>query len=163
MTGRKLEPPPLGNTRHLQHGAFSKRVPEDAGQIADDLMAELPHLQPTDRAAVVDYVVSQLRVWEIERWLQANGAFDSRSRPRPALEHLRRWMATAQAARSRLGLDPMARVSLKVGSLEAEERTHRLLEQELESGRRMVEARADEVTEVSTRVDGPIPMNEVES
>lgn len=136
---RPLPPPaPPGNLRAATHGAFSDRfVLRDADELVDVLYDAVPHLRDDDYLAVRDYAICQVRVWRLSAWLDANGDFDRRSRPRPALELLRRWLDRADRARSRLGLDPISRAALRVDESLVMSRVLEWEQNDLEEGRRL--------------------------
>lgn len=109
----------------------------DADELVEILFREVPHLRDDDYLAVRDYAICQVRVWRLSAWLDANGDFDRRSRPRPALELLRRWLDRADRARSRLGLDPISRAALRVDESLVMSRVLEWEQIDLEEGRRL--------------------------
>jgi hypothetical protein len=133
-------PPPAerGNLRALTHGANADRfVMPEADQLVTFLYSEYAHLTAADRLAVRDYAIAQTRAWRLGAWIEANGELDARSRVRPALEHLRKWLERAEKARARLGLDPLARASLAVDQMVATGKLRELRQQDLSEGRRL--------------------------
>jgi hypothetical protein len=142
LRGQGLPPPaPVGNLRAATHAAFSDRiVMPDADLLADAVFAENWHLADQDALAVRDYAIAQVRAWRLAAWLERNGDFDKRGRPRPALEQLRRWLERAERARSRLGLDPLSRAALHVDQSLVLARTRQWAADDLAEGRRLREA-----------------------
>lgn len=141
---RALPPPaPVGNLRAATHRCFSARflIP-DADELVEILYSEVPHLRDEDYLAVRDYAICEARVWRLEAWLAKNGDFDSRGRPRPALELQRRWLERAERARGRLGLDPVSRAALNLDQSLVMARVRELELSELEEGRRLRERAA---------------------
>jgi hypothetical protein len=119
--------------------AFSRFVLVDADELVEVLYAEVPHLRDEDYLAVRDLAVSQVKAWRLAAWLDEHGDFDSRNRPRPALELLRRWLDRAERARGRLGLDPVSRAALNVDQSLVMARVREMEQRELEEGRRLRE------------------------
>jgi hypothetical protein len=109
----------------------------EADRLAADVFARYPHLSEADELAVRDYAVAQIRAWRLAAWIESNGELDKRSRVRPALDHLRRWLERAEKARARLGLDPLGRASLAVDQLSAEAKLRDLRTNDLSEGRRL--------------------------
>ncbi len=145
--------PPAGNVYAVTHAAFADGivVPE-ADKLLEVILAQNPHLTDQDRPAVRDYAIAQTRAWRLAAWLERNGDFDKRSRPRPALEALRRWLERAERARARLGLDPVSRAALGVDQSLVLERVRRWSENDMEEGQRLREAAQLRAT--STREPG---------
>jgi hypothetical protein len=137
---RSPPPPPAGNLRSLKHGAFSPHlVIPDADELTETIYDEISHLTDADYPAVRDFSIAQVRAWRLAAYLERNGDFDSRGRPRPALEHLRRWLERAEKARARLGLDPVSRAALHVDQSLLVERLRGWGEKDLDEGRRLRE------------------------
>jgi len=127
----------------MTHGAFAARVViPDADELVELLYREVPHLRDEDFLAVRDYSICQVQAWRLASWLDEHGAFDSRNRPRPALDVLRRWLDRAERARGRLGLDPVSRAALNVDQSLVMARVRELESSELDEGRRLREQAA---------------------
>lgn len=111
-----------GNSNRLSHGVYSQRVPPEAADLADALMAELPHAAPSDRLAVEEAAAIVALIGRIDAALaeriagrgQVRALLDIRVRLSGRLE---RWLAA-------LGATPQARAALgstvASGSLAAE-------------------------------------------
>lgn len=163
---RGIQPPPApaepGNERSLTHGIYSKTAERLMQLKGDALVVELyelhPHLRNEDVVAVKMYAVTLVKVLSLEAWLQKNGVLDSRSLPRPALEHLRKWLERLEKAGARLGVDPVSRAALAVDELEAHGKHAELARRELAEGRRLREAADADVIDgqaVEVTVDTP--------
>ncbi len=138
-SGTKL-PPQYGNLYTLGHGAYSDAlVLPESDALAEQALERVPHLSETDRIAVRDWAIAQIRVWRLAAYVEKHGEFDAKGRIRPALDHLRRWMSRAETARSRLGLDPLSRVSLAVDEARFAESLRELAREDLAEGRRLKE------------------------
>jgi hypothetical protein len=148
-------PAPRANYRALTHAAFSDRiVMPDADWLTEVVVAENGHLTDHDLFAVRDYAIAQVRAWRLAAWLERNGEFDARGRPRPALELLRRWLERAERARSRLGLDPAGRAALGIDQAFAVDQARQLAADDLEQGRQLRQA-AQRRGELNSDMDAP--------
>jgi hypothetical protein len=106
----------------MQHGAYSRKLPPETADLADTLMAELPHAAASDRAAVTEAASLLLLIDRIDSVLgdriagrgQVRALLDIRVRLSGRLE---RWLTA-------LGATPQARAALgstvASGSLAAE-------------------------------------------
>ncbi len=108
-----------GNLVGLRHGAMSRYALAEADELAADLCEHVPHLGPADAPAIRDFAIAQVRAWRLAAWVEVHGELDGKGKPIPALAALREWLARAERARSRLGLDPMSRAALAVDALHA--------------------------------------------
>ncbi len=58
-----------------------------------------------------------MRAWRLAAWVEKHGELDGKGKPIPALAALREWLARAERARARLGLDPRSARDLAIGEL----------------------------------------------
>jgi hypothetical protein len=137
--------PQPGNFHTLAHGANCDRlVLPDAEALARWAVEEYPHLAGYPDA-VLRWAVAEIRWRRIEAWLEKNGEFDSKARIRPAVEVSRKWQQRAETAASRLGLDPVSYAALKLDVAETARIATRLAQEDLEEGRRLVDARRQQL------------------
>ncbi len=106
-----------GNLVGLRHGAMSRYALAEADELAADLCEHVPHLGPADAPAIRDYAIAQVRAWRLAAWVEEHGELDGKGVPIPALAALREWLARAERARARLGLDPRSARDLAVSEL----------------------------------------------
>jgi hypothetical protein len=111
-----------GNSNRLSHGAYARGLPAQTADLADALMAQLPHAAPSDRLAVEEAASLLLLIDRIDSVLgdriagrgQVKALLDIRVRLSGRLE---RWLTA-------LGATPQARAALAgsvaSGSLAAE-------------------------------------------
>jgi len=103
------------NTLGLRHGAYSSRVVEPvAARLVAELEASAPEwIETVDRAAVDAWARAESQVEVVDRWLTEHGGpVDDKGKVRPAADLLVRLERRAADARTRLGLDPLARARL---------------------------------------------------
>lgn len=103
-------PAPLGNTRSLQHGAYSARSWKP---LADAIAAELADIAPwCTRAvygpAVAAWARTEAQLQLVMAWLDDHGPLDKDGEPRPATALLSKLETQAQSLRAELGLSPLA-------------------------------------------------------
>ncbi|XAS66549.1 hypothetical protein V3C33_13770 [Micrococcaceae bacterium Sec5.7] len=109
-----------GNELAVKHGAGSPRQRDPIAQaLAADLLADdsVAYLRaPRYAAAVKAWAVAEAKCGLISNWCDSMPIEVAASSPKPGtsapLELLRRWEATAQNHRSRLGLDPLSAARL---------------------------------------------------
>lgn len=116
---RQRPPFQHGNTLALTHGAFSAaRTDPIANRYLAEIAADpgLDYLrQPRFHAALWAWASAQAKVELIQAWVDSQPieqAADSARGKTSSLELLRKWMATAQTAAARLGLDPLSAARL---------------------------------------------------
>jgi hypothetical protein len=137
----KPPPPPTGNTRAVTHGAYSNRaVSKTASDLEQRIFDLNPHLLEADEQAVRRYVIAEAIVSRLAGWVGENGTFDANGFPRPAVEHLRRWLDTAQRLGARLGVDPVSRAALTNDVAHTAAIAYDLRKKDMEEGRRLREA-----------------------
>ncbi len=104
-----------GHTLSTRHGAYSSRVVEPvAARLVAELEASAPEwIETVDRAAVDAWARAESQVEVVDRWLTEHGGpVDDKGKVRPAADLLVRLERRAADARTRLGLDPLARARL---------------------------------------------------
>lgn len=130
-----------GNTAAVTHGARSSHLLEWAAPAADALavqmVEEAPHLAPEDRHAVRGWAIAEVIVQHLTTWIEQHGPLDEDGHPRKVLDSLRMWLARAEVARARLGLDPAARVALAVDELHARRQAAALADVDRAEGTRL--------------------------
>lgn len=117
-----LVPSHPGNTSRLSHGAYSRSLPPETADLADELMRQLPHAAESDRLAVEEAAAVVALIGRVDAALaeriagrgQTKALLDIRVRLSGRLE---RWLTA-------LGATPQARAALgstvASGSLAAE-------------------------------------------
>jgi len=110
-----------GNTLSLKHGVdSSRRVDPIANRFIEELrLSEDQHMQylaqPRFTAAVWAWAQAEAKVQLVSDWvdgMEISEAAESGRGQTSALELLRKWQATAQTQRARLGLDPLSAARL---------------------------------------------------
>jgi len=83
---RRAAPFAVGNSVALHHGGRSSslRVSARAQEIAGELRPLVPAYKPTDEPTLLLLASKLARIELVSAWLDKNGLFDGRSRPRPA-------------------------------------------------------------------------------
>jgi hypothetical protein len=115
-------PPPNpaepGNTRALQHGAFSESlVNPRARELAVQVLTANGHLDELrDGAAILRYAVALARCERVYRWLaeQPDDTFSdvTRGTTHSVLDRLRRWESQCDSAERALAVAPLTRAKL---------------------------------------------------
>lgn len=97
-----------------RHGAYSSRVTDPVAlRLVGELEAASPEwLAEVDRASVDAWSRAEARVEVLSAWLDEHGLLCEDGKVRPAADLLVRLERLAADARSRLGLDPLARARL---------------------------------------------------
>jgi hypothetical protein len=137
IPARQWAPFEPGNLVAQRHGAFSRFVLDEADELATTIAEHAPHLAYADAPALRDYAVAQARAWRLAAYVEEHGELDDDGAPRPALRALSEWLARAEKARARLGLDPASRAALAVDELQARRTAGALARDELAEGRRL--------------------------
>ena len=134
-----------GNWLALRHGGSSSRLPELVSPRTDELVEGIfsiaPHLdRDADLLAVRACALAEAVIERLAAYAAEHGIVDAeRGKPSGVMEPLRSWMATAERARARLGLDPRSRAELAVDELHARSQARHLAEADLSEGRRLRE------------------------
>jgi hypothetical protein len=108
-----------GNDLAVTHGAYAQRkVAPLAAQLIESVMADdqvsYLHL-PSYRPALAAWAAAEAKVILIEAWVDGmtiESAAESKQGQTSPLELLRKWDATCQTHRARLGMDPLSRARL---------------------------------------------------
>jgi integrase len=97
---------------------------------------------------------SEAVVERLAAWLAEHDMILDEGKPAPALDHLRTWLARAEAARARIGADPRSARDLAIGELVAARQAGALARDELSSARKVREARLAQLDAADAEQDG---------
>lgn len=118
---KRRAPFEVGNDFGRVHGgrvAVWKLQPR-AQEIAEQLTELLPVRSPADAPTVDSLATVLVRLELLNDYLERNGLFDARGRPRPALKLLSSFENTAARLLAQLGCDPVSRAKLGLDTVRA--------------------------------------------
>jgi hypothetical protein len=140
----------LGNAVALKHGAYvsvSRLQPLVAVRMAE-LVPLMPWLAPSDQETLHDYVIVEMRelfarraIERVEQESQDNPLDSYVGAAGAQIDSLRRdhraWLKLKRALRNDLGMNPLARSSMKLNAALSEDAAMRALERHLAQGEKV--------------------------
>lgn len=129
-----------GHSVTVKHGAWSERITNPIiMELVDGVLAYRPDLQRYP-PAVYAWASHESKVIVLEQWLDENGLFDAKGKPRTTvLDLVSRFARLARESRTELGLSPKAEADIAKARIDAQTATFDL-DAVLARGRQVIEA-----------------------